>query len=79
MNKLLLRLKSLTIIITKAKFKSRKRVKFFAPTRHPKSSGNRNFAVWTLAVGFYRLRVKGDGAARVRMQRTAVGEGEGCV
>jgi hypothetical protein len=62
MNKLLLRLKLLTIVITKAKFKSRKRVKFFAPTRHPKSSGNRNFAVWTLAVGFYRLRVKGEGA-----------------
>ncbi len=33
--------------------------------------GNRNFAVWTLAVGFSRLRVKGEGAVR--------GEGEGCV
>jgi hypothetical protein len=31
---------------------------------------NRNFAVWTLTVGFKRLRVKGE--------RTAMGEGEGC-
>jgi hypothetical protein len=41
--------------------------------------GNRNFAVGTLAVGFYRLRVNGEGAVRVRGERTGVGEGEGCV
>ncbi len=72
MNKLLLRLKLLTIVITKAKFKSRKRVKFFAPTHTPSEVlGKQEFR--RMDFGSRLLPAEGEGGGG------SEGEGEGCV